>query len=273
MPMQVFESVPSTMDIARKNVVAGRLQFDADGRCAYEGVLARAQTAGRGQQGRTWYAPPGESLCATYYFRSRPTGPQYAAEIALLAAIAVAEAVQHRIDAAYPLEAQAEQRMRVRPSVGLKWPNDVLLNDKKVAGILIEMVKAPDGEWVALIGVGLNVAVRVFPSELAPHVTSLLLEGVDSVGWDELAMPIAAALRAQAARRRAGGLEAILTAWRTYDRTPGRRFQTTMDGAVLIGTVEGVNEEGALRLRLEDGRAIAVHTASSLREVLPAPSS
>lgn len=258
MTMQVLKSTPSTMDAARENLLQGRVSFDSTGRSEPQGVMAWEQTAGRGQFGRTWHALPGESLCATYYFRYGLAAPQNAGRIALLAGVTVAEVLRRRI----------LQEGSDAASLGLKWPNDVLLNGRKVAGVLIEMLKAPDGIWTALIGTGVNLSVRAFPPEITSLATSLLLEGVSPPSWQELGQEIADVLRLQAALFVQEGFGAILDRWRVYDRTQGLRFQTEREGVIIQGVADGIEDSGALRLRLEDGSLLVVYAASSLREFL-----
>jgi len=257
MSMQVLKSTPSTMDAARENLLQGRVSFDNAGCSEPQGVITWDQTAGRGQSGRTWHSLPGESLCATYYFRHGMASPPNAGPIALLAGVAVAEALQRRISQEGP----------DAPVLGLKWPNDVLLNGRKVAGILIEMLKAPDDAWTALIGVGVNLTVRAFPPEIAAQATSLLLEGVPSASWQELGQEIANALHRQAELYAQAGFTAVLDRWRVYDRTQGLRYQAEQDGAIVRGIAESVEESGALRLRLEDGGVLTVRAVSSITEV------
>jgi BirA family biotin operon repressor/biotin-[acetyl-CoA-carboxylase] ligase len=257
--MQVLRSTPSTMDTARENLRQGRIVFDRRGRSEPQGVMTWEQTAGRGQSGRTWHAPPGESLCATYYFRHGLAAPQNAGRIALLAGVAVAEVLQRRIPQEEP----------GAPSLGLKWPNDVLLNGRKVAGILIEMLIAPDDAWTALIGIGVNLAVRAFPPEITAQATSLLLEGVPPPSWQELGPEIADSLRRQADAYTLDGFAAILGRWRAYDRTPGLRYRAEWEGRIVCGIAEDIEESGALRLRLEDSSVLTVHAAASLRELPP----
>ena len=261
MPMQILKSTPSTMDAARENLLQGRVSFDSRGRSEPQGVMAWEQTAGRGQSGRAWHALPGESLCATYYFRYGLAAPQNVGRIALLAGVAVAEVLQRRIAQKEPDAA----------SLGLKWPNDVLLNGRKVAGILIEMLKAPDGVWTALIGIGVNLSVRAFPPEITSLATSLLLEGVPPPAWQELGQEIADGLRLQAASFAQEGFGAILDRWRVYDRTQGLRFQAEREGNAVRGIADGIEDSGALRLRLEDGSLLAVYAASSLIECMDRP--
>jgi BirA family biotin operon repressor/biotin-[acetyl-CoA-carboxylase] ligase len=267
MALELLDSVSSTMDVARGHILSGRIAFNQIGKSRYEGVLAREQTAGRGQRGRSWYAAPGESLCATYYFRRGLTDPPHAGQIALLAGVAVAETLQMTLLHSGLIVPAKRTALRKPPAVGLKWPNDVLLHGKKVGGILIEMVKAPDGHWVALIGVGINLGTRRFPPEIASDATSLALAGVESCDGLELGNRIAAALHAQADVRRNAGFAAILKRWRTFDQTPGRRYQTQLENAPVVGVAAGIDDAGALRLRLEDGREISVASASSVVEM------
>lgn len=269
MPLQILDTVTSTMDVARENVLSGRVRFEASDRARLLGVLAREQTAGRGQRGRAWYAAPGESLCVTYYYRRGLTDPLHAAPLSFLAGVAVADTVSRLVRGMrWPIrrESHSETSPPSLPDVGLKWPNDVLLNGKKVGGILIEMVKAPDEAWVALIGVGLNLTMRALPPEIADYATSLALEGVTPCAPETLGERIGRALHRQADILRDRGFPALLQRWRAYDRTAGRRYRTETEAATLLGVAEGIDDTGALLLRLDDGTLFPVTTAASLRE-------
>jgi BirA family transcriptional regulator, biotin operon repressor / biotin---[acetyl-CoA-carboxylase] ligase len=248
--LQIFDSVSSTMDVARENILTGRVHFDSLGQSNYGGVMAQEQTAGRGQRGRIWYAEPGANLNVTYYFRRGPTDPQHAGEIAMLAGVAVVRAMPEPSS-----------------SLSLKWPNDVLLHGKKVGGILVEMVKAPDEAWVALIGVGINLSVREFPPEFAERATSLLREGVTPPDAKELGERILVSLHALADIWQNRGFGAILDGWRQYAETVGRKYETEVEGETLSGMADGVDARGALLLRMTDGRVLTVTSATSLREI------
>ena len=247
------------MDIASSHVAAGRIVFDAEGLPNVCGVLARTQTAGRGQRGRTWRDVPGESLCATCYLRPPSAAPERAGETAFVAGCAVALA----------LEAQIQRTLlpERRPRIGLKWPNDILLDGKKAGGILVEMANTPDGGAVALVGLGLNLLTRDFPPELADSATSLAREGVGGKTPREWAEAFYFEMQAAAKRCASEGLVALLEIWNRYDGTTGRRYETEWDDAVLQGAAVGIDAVGRLRLRLEDGREIAVLSASRLREI------
>lgn len=260
MTVEILESAPTTMEIARDNIVSGRVVFDTD-ECPspFAGVMAYDQAAGRGQRGRSWFAKRGDSLCATYYFRHGLASPERAALLALLTGVAVAEAI-NTID----IPAWKHASKLPRSAVGLKWPNDVLLHQKKVGGILVELIRARDGHWTALIGVGINVAVRTFPEDLTNSATSLLPYPAAPDQIESLANAIAGSLHHWAAIARRDGFRAVLDAWRSLDRTPGMHFETELDGTSVWGEAQGVDDEGALLLRLNSGRQIAVTSASCL---------
>ena len=249
------------MDIARENVLTGRVRFEASGRPVPTGVLAEEQTAGRGQRGRHWFAQRGECLCATYYFGWGLAAPETAGQLAFLAGVAVVETL-----ASTP---HPSSLIPHPSSLSLKWPNDILLNGRKVGGILIELTQTPGEEWIALIGVGINVKTRELPTELANSATSLWREGIEIQDIPALAEAVGGALERFAHRRREHGFEVILARWRTYDMTPGRVFETMREGRTVQGIADGIEPDGALRLRLPDGSLLRVLSASSLVEKPP----
>ncbi|MCS6777727.1 MAG: biotin--[acetyl-CoA-carboxylase] ligase [Chloroherpetonaceae bacterium] len=255
--VDVHDRVTSTMDVARENVRSGRVCFDSAGRPHPAGVIAREQIAGRGQRGRDWYAEPGANLNATYYFRHPRTHPEQAGTLALLAGVAV-------LDVLLPLCTPA---MAGAPAaLGLKWPNDLLLNRRKLGGILIEMIQAPDQDWVALIGVGINLSTTHFPDGIARLATSLHREGLPCPDWRTLGEQVPASLCLWASIWREQGPEAILERWRAFDQTPGRHYATEIEGQTVAGVAVGVDTQGALLLALPDARVLSIHTATSLRE-------
>lgn len=280
MALESFDSVTSTMDVARERLVSRHLRFDSDGRLAFQGVIARQQTAGRGQRGRAWYGVPEQSLFATYYFRRSWVRPETAGILSLLAGAVVAEILQ-RIIAEEIQHLHAQAKLRVIDvdiesetvasasdllRVGLKWPNDLLLRGKKVGGILVEMTHLSEDGWVALIGVGINVNQTEFPPELTQTATSLHREGIPMTSVPQLGEQIAHALDASGSAYTERLLDQIIARWRAFDETTGRSFQTEYEGHAVVGIAQGVDDSGALQLRLEDGRHISVQTASLLHD-------
>ncbi len=253
--LEVLESVPSTMEVTRRRVQAGEVTFANFLPTPYSGALAREQTAGRGQRGRVWSSRRGASLCATFYFRHGLDLPAQFGAVSLLAGVALAE----MLTAQFPASSA---------DIGLKWPNDLLLNGKKAGGILIETAQTPQGETVALVGIGINVGEGAFPPELAHTATTLASAGIPAVDVVWLGEQIAASLAAQAECFRQQGLPDLLTRWRSFDRTPGRRFETEYGETTIIGVAAGIDDTGQLLLRLSGGSLLAVRTASSLRETI-----
>ncbi len=178
-------------------------------------VTAAEQSSGRGRQGRTWSAPPGRSLLMSLVLRDPPS------LVPLAAAVAVADVCG--------------------PEARIKWPNDVLLDGRKAAGILVE--GRPFDGW-AVLGIGVNVAVRAedLPAELRETATGLGREPADvERTLDEL-------LRALE-RRLAEGAEATIEAWRERDALLGREI--AWSGGT--GVAAGVDGSGRLVVELPDG--------------------
>ena len=187
-------------------------------------VTAGEQTAGRGRQGRTWLAAPGEALLASVIVRDlTPILP-------LATAVAVAEACE----ALAPAEA------------GIKWPNDVWIDGRKVSGILLE--GRPQEGW-AVLGIGLNVRTREFPAELAEIATSLALHGADATLDEALAVLID-----RLAHWTPADAPEVLDAWRDRDVLAGQPIRW----AGGSGTAAGVDPSGALLVDLDDGGSTAL---------------
>ncbi len=213
-----FEELPSTQDVA---IAAAR-----DGAPGPLAVIARRQTAGRGRAGRSWTAPEG-NLSFSAMLRPAP-GPLMAAAWALLAGVAVYEAVAGKLPAPGRLM--------------LKWPNDLLLGGAKLAGVLIDSSLARDGsaEWV-VIGVGVNLAAA--PSVEGRATTCLAAAGV-TVAPEELAQ----ALMAQLDRWGATPFPGVRQAWLQRAHPLGTRLRVQSGGQVIEGAFAGLSEDGKLRL-------------------------
>jgi BirA family transcriptional regulator, biotin operon repressor / biotin---[acetyl-CoA-carboxylase] ligase len=183
-------------------------------------VTAGAQTAGRGRQGRTWSAPQGRSLLMSLVLR-RPDRM-----LPLAAAVAVADAAG--------------------PEAAIKWPNDVLLDGRKVAGILAEA--RPQDGW-AVLGIGLNVAVRPddLPEDLRATAGTLGLAPRD-------VEPVLARLLGALERTLALETPALLDAWRARDALRGREVAW----AGGDGRAAGIDGDGRLVVDLPDGGRTAL---------------
>jgi BirA family biotin operon repressor/biotin-[acetyl-CoA-carboxylase] ligase len=220
----------STQRLARERARAG----------APEGtiVIAEAQTAGRGRLGRSWHSPPGTNLYCTVLVRP-PRPPAVVPQLALVAGVAVADAVRETIARA--------------PSI--KWPNDVLVDGRKVAGILTEMEGEAERVTFVLIGIGVNVNLKAaaFPEELAQTATSLRVASGAAVDRMAFAARLLAALEARYGQFLAGGFAAIRPAFEATAFLTGREVRVSGADAALRGRVSGVDDDGALLLVTDTG--------------------
>lgn len=181
-------------------------------------VTADEQTAGRGRLGRAWTAPPRSALLMSVVLRDLD---ERHALLPLAAVVAVCESIP--------------------ADCAIKWPNDVWIEERKVAGILVE--GRPQAGWVAL-GVGLNVTTDEFPLELADIATSLRLAGLDE-GIEEVLGRLLTALD----RALAAPPDSVLAAWRSRDALLGRPVRWSGGE----GTADGIADSGALRVQTRNG--------------------
>lgn len=178
-------------------------------------VTADEQSAGRGRQGRVWTAPPRTAVLMSVVLR------EFDETLPLSAAVAVCEAL--------PAEA------------AIKWPNDVWIDGRKVAGILVE--GRPQEGW-AVLGMGVNVTTESFPPELADQATSLRLAGVSVTVEDVLA-----SLLRSLDDWLGAPPERVFEAWRRRDALKGERVRWS-DGE---GVADGIDDSGALLVQTRDG--------------------
>ncbi len=203
-------------------------------------VVADAQDAGRGRLGRKWHSPPGASLYLSVVLRP-PLPPHRVPPLTLAAGVAVAEALL---------------AFDVTPA--LKWPNDVQLDGKKVAGILTEMSADLDRVHHLVVGIGVNLNVREFPDELAAIATSVALARGAAVARAEFAAALCARLEHWVDTFVADGALPVVAAWKQHARFFGKRVQVTAGRERVEGVAEELEDDGALRLRLDDGRSYRV---------------
>lgn len=195
-------------------------------------VVAERQTAGRGRLGRVWEAAPGQ--CLTFSLLARPKAPpEVAATLPLVAGVAVAAALRARGFAA-----------------GVKWPNDVLLDDRKVCGILCEAQTSARGIEGIVVGIGVNTGA--VPSALAHRAIGL--GGVDRLA---LLADLCAAFETFYARWSEGGLPALRAELDALDCKRGRAIRVRPAGGTIDGIARGIRDDGALLLE-QNGRTEAI---------------
>lgn len=204
-------------------------------------VVADAQDKGRGRLGRVWHSPPGESLYLSVVLRP-PLPPHRVPPVTLAAGVAVAEALV---------------AFDVVPA--LKWPNDVQLDGRKVAGILTEMSADIDRVHHLVVGIGVNLNAQAFPEELAAIATSVALaRGGATVARADFAAMLCARLEHWVDAFVAEGAAPVVAAWKQHARFFGARVKVTAGRERVEGVAEELEDDGALRVRLDDGRAYRV---------------
>ncbi len=226
-PMRLLATTTSTNDEASRGA--------RDGAPHGATWVTEEQTAGRGRRGRSWIAPAGEALLASVLLRVSCT-PSRLPQIALVAGLAVRDAVT---------------RAALGTKVEIKWPNDVVVADRKLAGVLVEATTVGKRVDAVIVGFGINVHTRVFPDEIAERATSVALvsraEPPDraSILADVLAL-LDGDLHVVAAR----GLGLVRARLEAADALRGRRVRSEAGDE---GIASGIDEDGRLVVRRDDG--------------------
>jgi BirA family transcriptional regulator, biotin operon repressor / biotin---[acetyl-CoA-carboxylase] ligase len=213
--------------------------------------LAEEQTAGRGRSSHSWYSERGTGIYCSFLLRP-PMAPADALWLSLIAGVAVQDAVRETTGLA----------------ADIRWPNDLLINDKKFAGILTEMSSEAAKVHHAVIGVGVNVNQHEFPGQLKPTATSLRLEG----GKEFSRLEVTGALIRAFDRE----YRALLRAMNGPIRTPALRFEPIMrrvesrssyahgkqvqvdENGGYNGVTDGLDPRGFLRVRTDRGLRIVI---------------
>ena len=233
-----FDSIDST----------NRVGFDLGREGAAHGtaVIAEAQTAGRGRLGRSFYSPSYRNLYASLVLRPSLSASD-AATVILAAAVAVAETVA--------------ELLGNTDAVEIKWPNDVLLDGLKTSGILMELgAEATRVAFLVLgIGVNLNVQRDDFPQEFRNLATSLASHTGRRVDRVAFTRRLYAALERSLDRCASAGFESLRPAFEARFRMAGRRLRVVdLAGEQILGVALGIDPDGALRVRGDDGAEMRV---------------
>ena len=225
-----YREIGSTNDRARQLALHGCPEGTV--------VVADSQSAGRGRLGRTWESPPGTGLYFSLILRPdfpAKDGPR----VTLLAGVAVCRAV----NALVGLEAR------------IKWPNDILVHGRKVAGILAEMEVNQDRIHHVVVGVGVNVNTHPssFPAVLRERSSSLAVEARRTVSKTALLCSILIEMEDLWDVLLSSGFEPIREAWRELNATLGHRVRAEGVGAGLVGKAVDLDPDGSLLVRSDDG--------------------
>jgi len=226
-PVLAFDEIDSTNAEARRRAEAGE--------AGPLWITAARQSAGRGRRGRNW-STEGGNLAATL-LDTTDLPPVEAAQISFIAALAVGDLARRYIPSS---------------RVALKWPNDLMIDGKKAAGILVESGQRPDGRLWLAVGVGVNLAHS--PDLPDRPTTSIAEAGAAPPPPPREALDhLATAFAAWMGVWRQQGFTAIAEAWTVRAHGLGQPCVARPGSEVLRGVAEGLDIDGALRLRLEDG--------------------
>jgi BirA family transcriptional regulator, biotin operon repressor / biotin---[acetyl-CoA-carboxylase] ligase len=228
--IRVFEQTTSTNDVIEK--------LARDGVKEGAVVFAESQTRGRGRLGRKWLSPAKKGLWFSVLLR--PGGrPEAATRLTVASATALRRAIQVQTG--------------LKPEI--KWPNDILVHGKKVAGILTELNAELDQIKYVILGIGVdvNMSSTDFPAELRKSATSLKLELGRSVSRANLAVSILRELDNDYARILGGAFASLAEEWAVHCTTLGHEILLRGGDRQIRGRAESLGEDGALLLRTEHG--------------------
>lgn len=232
--LQYFDEVDSTntraKELGSKGAVHGTL------------VVTGKQNQGRGRRGRGWESPAGENIAMTILLRP-DFSPEKAPMLTLLMAHAAAAAIQEETGT----------------KIGIKWPNDLVLNKKKICGILTEMRVEKGGIRDVVIGVGINANTETFPEELQGSAASLKTETGKSVDQPALIAAVMQKFEKDYEEFcRAGSLSPILNEYNEMLVNRGQEVRVLEPGNEYTAHSYGIDETGELQVEKEDGTRVSV---------------
>lgn len=228
--IQVFEETTSTNDLMARLARGG----------VKEGVVifAESQTKGRGRLGRTWISPARKGLWFSVLLRPN-IQPQAATQLTIASATALTRAIT--------------QQTGIAPEI--KWPNDILIRGKKIAGILTEMSAELDHLKEVILGIGIDVNMEAndLPVALRKIATSIRIESGQMVDRAGLAVAILRELDRDYERIKRGEFEMVAEEWRHHCSTLGSHVSIRVGERVIRGRAESLDADGALLLRGQHG--------------------
>ncbi len=229
--LQFFSIIDSTQRVAHEWAERGAIHGAL--------VVAEQQTAGRGRMQRLWHSPPGRGIWLSFILR--PDWPVHQTpHVTLLSCVALCEAL----------------RTACAVEVGIKWPNDLLYDGKKIAGLLVESVSEANRIRYLVLGAGINV--NQTEQEFAPDVRALagslrMAAGDRRFIRTDLVCAWFAALQRWLTRYEQEGFSPVREQWCRYSVTLGRRVTVQTAHGPISGCAEAMDEYGALLIRLDDG--------------------
>lgn len=226
-----FKETSSTQEIAKKLALDGKGEGGV--------IIAESQRSGRGRMGRSWYSPPGYGIYFSLILRPHIT-PSDAIKIPLVTSIAVASAI----------------REITSLNACIKWPNDIMVNNKKTGGILVESASEMDIINYMIVGIGVNINTpdELIPGELKEIATSLYIESGRRYHRIRLFQEILKELEINYEEFLNNGFNKLRTKWMELSNTIGMRVIINTPGEPPFeGLAQEIDIEGALIVALPDG--------------------
>jgi BirA family biotin operon repressor/biotin-[acetyl-CoA-carboxylase] ligase len=226
-----FAEIGSTNTYARRLAEQGAREGEL--------VIADSQTDGRGRLGRHWVSPADMNLYLSFVLRPK-LPPARAPQITLMAAVALAETLQSFLP--------------VPPSI--KWPNDIIVNGKKLAGILSEVNCGTDSVEFVILGIGVNVnyPVDLMPQEIRQRATSVAIECQYEVNREDLLWRLIQDLDRCYGEVEENGFKVLAPRWEAYFGWRGQRVRIELLNQIVFGIAKGIDHDGSLVVEDDHGR-------------------
>lgn len=207
-------------------------------------VIAEEQIGGRGRLNRVWHSPKGTGIWMSIILRPNipiPKTPQ----LTLMTAVAIVQAIHDCTS----IEAD------------IKWPNDILVNGKKLTGILTELQAEADRVHSVIIGIGINVNQREFPEELQSIATSLFIEKGEEINRSDLIRAVFTRMEKLYTLYLEKGFEPIKLLWESYAISVGKKVTARTFSGSITGIALGITEDGVLKIEDDEGVVHHIYSA------------
>lgn len=229
-------------------------------------IVADMQTAGRGRRGRSWSSPAGTNVYYTLILRP-DFEQEKASMLTLLMALSVVGGVKKTLQMDTEAAEVTETAEGTMPDIRIKWPNDVVVNGRKICGILTELNMGKDGGWYVIIGVGINVGKQAFAPELADKATTLEAEygkGINGLIPSKISRSALIAHIMEAFEEdyavfcRHGNLAGLKDKYEALLVNKDKEVTVLDPKGEYRGTARGINDVGELLVELPDGQVTEV---------------
>jgi len=227
---EVFECISSTNEVAKQKALEGAVNGSL--------FVAEMQTSGKGRLGKTWHSPAGSGLWMSLVLRPH-LDPEQLIKVTLVSGISVCLAIREVTG----LDAR------------IKWPNDIVVNGKKICGILTEMVAEQDCINCVIVGIGVNVNTSNFPNDISAIATSILIECGERYKRVRILHRVLETLEINYEKFIVTGFNGdLLDEYKTLCINIGREVSFMIDGIMFCGIAKDIAPSGQLIVEADDGK-------------------